>query len=74
LSRQPLRNAQSLRRAAAQQILEVGFVAQALPQEDRALSGGGKAGLLRADGRGAEDADFKPPPILLRSGVRPMGR
>src|SRR2546425_1050970 len=73
LSRQPLSGTQPLRFAAAQQILDVGFVAQALAQDDRALSCGWKAGLLRADGRGAEGANFSPTPILLRPGLRPMG-
>jgi len=74
LRRQPLRGAQAFRGAAGQQILEVGLVAQALPENDRALRGGGKAGLLGADGRGAEGADFSPAPVFLRPGLRPVGR
>jgi hypothetical protein len=46
-------------------MLQVGFIAQALAQQGGALDSGGKAGLLWADRRGAERADFRPPPVLF---------
>ena len=70
----PLLGGQAGRFAAGQQILVVRRFAQALPQDDRALRGGGKAGLLRADGFRAKGADFGAVPVLFRPGVRPVRR
>ena len=70
----PLLGAQAGRFAAAQEILVVRCFAQALAQNDRTLRGGGKAGLLRADGRYAEGADFRAAPVLFRPGMRPVRR
>lgn len=69
---QPLAGGQVFGRAAGQQILRVGFVAQALAQNDRALGRCGEGGLLRVNGCRAESADFLAAPILLLPGVRPL--
>lgn len=74
LRRLPLRRVQAFGFATGEQILEVGFVSQALTENNRALRRGWKAGLFRADRRGAERADFSPASIFLGSGVRPVGR
>ena len=70
----PLLGGQAGRLAAAQQILVVRRFTQALPQDDRTLGGGGKAGLLRADGHRTKGADFRAVPVLFRPGVRPVRR
>jgi hypothetical protein len=69
---QPLAGGQTFRLAAGQQILGVGLVAQALAQNDRALSRSRKAGLLRVNDCRAKAADFLAAPILLLPRVRPL--
>ena len=50
LRRQPLGGAQKIGWAAGEQKLNIGLLAQALPENDGALRGAGKAGLLRLMG------------------------
>jgi len=71
---QPLAGGQELRRAAGQQILGVGLVAQALAQKNRALGRSRKAGLLRVNEGRAQAADFLAAPILLLARARPLRR
>jgi hypothetical protein len=71
---QPLAGGQVFRRAAGQQILGVGLVAQALSQNDRTLGRSWKTGLLRVNDCRAQRADFLAAPILLRPRVRPLRR
>lgn len=71
---QPLVRRPAFRLAAGQQILGLGPFAQALPQNDRALRGGRKAGLLRVNESRAQAADFCAAPILLFSRVGPLRR
>ena len=73
LGLQPLLGPERLGRAAGQQVLQIGFVAQALAQQGGALLGGRKAGLLGVDGLSAERAGFPPAPVLFL-GARPVGR
>jgi len=65
---------QAGRLTAAQQILVVGGFTQALRQDDRTLLGGGKAGLIRADGHRTKGADFRVAAVLFWPGVRPVRR
>ena len=69
----PLGGAQAAGFAAAQQVLDVGFFSQAFSQDDRALCGGWKAGLLGADGDGAKGPGFNAPAILFPGSMRPVG-
>jgi len=71
---QPLAGGQVFRRAACQQILGVGLVAQSLSQNDRALSRSRKACLLRVNECRAKAADFFAASILLLPRARPLRR
>ena len=74
LPRQPLVGGQALGLAAAQQVLRIRMLAQALSQNEGALGRSRKTGLFRVNDRGAKSADFCAAPIGLWPRMRPIGR